>query len=468
MWDGVKGNSINLSPLAADEFHRYERRRLKAAIALASVWSLMTIVHLLFWGQWLVYGLTLLMGCHLMRVLLQAPQKRPEALPSWQDTPSSEREDTDWSQWPKVSILVAAKNEVSVIERLVASLTAIDYPPTRCDIWLINDNSTDGTGQLMDQFAQQHEQIHVVHRDDTAQGGKSGALNQVWPSTAGTILLVFDADAQIPPDCLRRVVPWFQQEQVGAVQLRKAIANGTHNFWTRGQVAEMAFDAYCQRQRVAIGGIGELRGNGQFVRRTALEQCGGWNEETITDDLDLTLKLQVNGWDVPLVMSPPVREEGVTRAVALWHQRNRWAEGGYQRYLDYWRLLTPRRLGWGKTFDLASFWIIQYGLPTAALPDFVLAIARHRPPMLLPLSSLAALFATLGMAQGLRRSQSASAFSIMVQTMRGMIYMTHWLIIMGIVTSRMAIRPKRLRWVKTQHGEATTGTVIEASVSSQS
>lgn len=468
MLDGVKGNSVNLSPLAADEFQRYERRRLKAAIALASVWLLVVMVHLVIWGQWLVYGLCLLIGCHLTRVLLQVPQPRPEALPSWQDTPRLEREETDLSQWPLVSILVAAKNEVSVVERLVASLTAIDYPPTRCDIWLIDDNSTDGTGQLMAQLAQQHDQIQVVHRDDTAQGGKSGALNQVWPTTNGTILLVFDADAQIPPDCLRRVVPLFQQAAVGAVQLRKAIANGTDNFWTRGQVAEMAFDARCQLQRVAVGGIGELRGNGQFVRRAALEQCGGWNEETITDDLDLTLKLHVNGWDVPLVMSPAVREEGVTRAVSLWHQRNRWAEGGYQRYLDYWRLITPRRLGWGKAFDLASFWIIQYGLPTAALPDLVLAIARQRPPMLMPLSSLAALFATLSMAQGLRRSQSASAFSILVQTLRGMVYMTHWLLIVGIVTCRMAIRPKRLKWVKTQHGDAAAGPVIEASVSSQS
>jgi len=219
---------------------------------------------------------------------------------------------------------------------------------------------------------------------------------------------------------------------------------------------------------VAVDGIGELRGNGQFVRRTALEECGGWNEETITDDLDLTLKLHVNGWDVPLMMTPYVREEGVTGVLSLWHQRNRWAEGGYQRYLDYWRLITPRRLGWSKAWDLAIFWIIQYGLPTAAFPDLALAIARNRPPMLRPLSSVAALFATVGMAQGLRRSQSASPFSILVQTLRGMVYMTHWLLIVATVTLRMAVRPKRLKWVKTQHGDADDGNVIEASASSQS
>ena len=467
MLDGFKGNSASLSPLDVDDFHRYERRRLKAAIALVTVWAFTAMLHLSAWGHWVVYGLALIIGVHLVRVLLRVPPTGPEALPSWQDTPISERTVTALSQWPTVSILVAAKNEVQVIRRLVASLEAIDYPPSRFDIWLINDNSTDGTGALMDQLAQAQDNLHVIHRDETATGGKSGALNQVWPTTPGSILLVFDADAQIPPDSLRRVVPLFQQEHVGAVQLRKAIANGTQNFWTRGQVAEMAFDAYCQFKRNAVDGIGELRGNGQFVRRIALEQCGGWNEETITDDLDLTLKLHVNGWDVPLMMSPAVREEGVTRAVSLWHQRNRWAEGGYQRYLDYWRLITPWRLGWGKTLDLIVFWMIQYGLPTAALPDFVLAVARQRPPMLVPLSSIAAIFATVGMAQGLRSSQSASTFSIMVQTVRGMVFMTHWLVVIATVTLRMAIRPKRLKWVKTQHGDAD-GPVIEASVSSQS
>jgi 1,2-diacylglycerol 3-beta-glucosyltransferase len=468
MLNGFKGNAVNLPPLAGDDFDRYERRRLKAAIALVTVWAFTAMLHLVVWGQWLVYGFALLIGVHLVRVLLRVPPAAPVALPSWQDTPASERTVSHLSQWPTVSILVAAKNEVQVIRRLVNSLTAIDYPPARLDIWLIDDNSTDGTGPLMDQLAQDHKNLHVIHRDETATGGKSGALNQVWPMTPGTILLVFDADAQIPPDSVRRVVPLFQQEQVGAVQLRKAIANGTQNFWTRGQIAEMAFDAYCQFKRNALGGIGELRGNGQFVRRTALEQCGGWNEETITDDLDLTLKLHVNGWDVPLIMSPAVREEGVTQAISLWHQRNRWAEGGYQRYLDYWRLLTPRRLGWGKTLDLAIFWMIQYGLPTAALPDLVMAIARQRPPMLVPLSSAAAIFATVGMAQGLRRSQSASLFSILVQTVRGMIYMTHWVVVVATVTSRMAIRPKQLKWVKTQHGDADDGAVIEASISSQS
>ena len=467
MANGANTEALGLIPVEADPFDSYERRRLKAAIALTMVWSCTMVLHLLAWGQWFVYGLTLLTGAHLFRILCAQPKALPLPLPSWHDQSPTDSTFADVSDWPYVSILVAAKNEVAVIEQLTDALMAMDYPSQRYDVWLIDDNSTDGTSELMDSLAQEYPNLNVVHRDHTATGGKSGALNQVWRKTKGSLLVVFDADAQITSDCLRRIVPLFATSTVGAVQMRKAIANSDTNFWTRGQVAEMAFDAYCQLKRVTRAGIGELRGNGQFVRRAALKQCGGWNEETITDDLDLTFRLHLTGWDIPLVMFPAVREEGVDRAVALWHQRNRWAEGGYQRYLDYWRFLNPARLGWGKTWDLFIFCLIQYALPTAALPDFALAIARNRLPVFLPLSSLMLMFSSLGMANGLWRTQKASPFSILIQTLRGMIYMMHWFVVMGTVTFRMAIRPKRLKWVKTQHSGLEQESILEPSISSQ-
>lgn len=470
MSNGADYDSLALVSPEVAAFQRYERRRLKAAISLTTIWLVTIALHLLTWGQWVVYALTAMTGTHLLRLLLTPPHPTPEGLPSWRDMPLSERQTVESDDaWPMVSILAAAKNEVTVIERLAHSLLSIDYPPQRLEVWLIDDNSTDGTGELMEALAAEYEQLRVVHRAADAVGGKSGALNEVWPQTRGSLLLVFDADAQVSQDCLRKLAPMFEQPEIGAVQLRKAIANNSQNLWTRSQVAEMAFDAYCQLKRFSGGGIGELRGNGQCVRRAALESCGGWNEATITDDLDLTLKLHLTGWDVALLMQPAVWEEGVVKAIPLWHQRNRWAEGGYQRYLDYWRLLTPRRLGWAKAYDLFIFWVIQYALPTAALPDFAMAVTRSRLPMLMPVSGAAIIFATLGMAGGLWRTQQASALSILVQTWRGMAYMTHWFVVVGTVTLRMALRPKRLKWVKTQHGDLSADdSVIEARVTSQS
>lgn len=430
-------------------------RRQKAAVALTMIWGSTIALHFISWSLWLIWGITALMSIHGLRVLLARPLPPAKLLTS--DAPED---------YPYISLLVAAKNEEAVIASLVKDLCSLDYPKDRYDLWFVDDNSTDRTPEVLAQLAKEYPQLHIVRRAANAGGGKSGALNEVWEQTQGEIIAVFDADAQVPKELLRRVAPLFERETVGAVQVRKAIANSMTNLWTRGQTAEMAFDSYVQQQRIAIGGIGELRGNGQFVRRTALEHCGGWNEETITDDLDLTLRLHISRWDIDLLMTPPVGEEGVTTSTALWHQRNRWAEGGYQRYLDYWRLLARNRMGTGKSIDLAMFMMSQYILPTASIPDLLMAFVRSTPPVLAPITSLMITFSLINMFLGIRatqketvRSQNAAGIArsrrlpigvanAMAQTLFGTIYMLHWIPVMATTTLRMAIRPKRLKWVK--------------------
>lgn len=424
----------------------YKNRRRKAAVVLTIVWSGTIALHLVSWGSLFVLGLSTMFGIHALRVVFARPQSETEPM-----------SDDTLADCPYVSLLVAAKNEEAVIGNIVRKLCSQDYPMERYEVWIIDDNSTDQTLVLLEKLAREYEQLKVLRRSAGASGGKSGALNQVLPQTRGEILAVFDADAQVSSDLLRRVLPLFEREAVGAVQVQKAIANANTNFWTRGQVAEMALDTYIQQQRIAIGGMGELRGNGQFVRRTALERCGGWNEETITDDLDLTLLLHLDRWDIECLSYPTVEEEGVTSAIALWHQRNRWAEGGYQRYLDYWRLIVSNRMGTRKTFDLFIFLLIQYILPTAQVPDLVMAIARNRPPVLSPFTGLAMTLSMVGMFIGLKRTRGNEKFRIstffvlLLQTLRGTIYMFHWLVVLSSTTARISVRPKRLKWVKTMH-----------------
>ena len=452
-----------LSDLSDDDFESdfflqgQEGRRRKAALTLTIVWGSTITLHLISWGSWLVWGLMALLGIQAIRLFLARPLTTPEPLC-----------DEEQADFPKVSLLVAAKNEEAVISNLVEMLCNLDYPKDKYELWVINDYSTDQTPALLEQLASKYDQLKVLHRGADAGGGKSGALNQVLPLTKGEIVGVFDADAHVPQDLLRRVLPLFNQESVGAVQVRKAIANAPLNFWTKGQMTEMAFDSYVQQQRTATGGIGELRGNGQFVRRTALDRCGGWNEQTITDDLDLTIRLHLDQWDISFFNYPPVEEEGVTNAVALWHQRNRWAEGGYQRYLDYWRLIASNRMGIWKTLDLFSFMLIQYLLPAATVPDFLMAIARSRLPILAPLTGLSLTFPLIGMFIGLRRTRNqerltfSQFFVTLWQTLRGNLYLLHWMPVMIGTTARMSIRPKRLKWVKTVH-QGTTSESFEFS-----
>jgi 1,2-diacylglycerol 3-beta-glucosyltransferase len=174
------------------------------------------------------------------------------------------------------------------------------------------------------------------------------------------------------------------------------------------------------------------------------------HEETITNNLDLTLRLHFSGWSIELLKFTAVMEEGVERAIALWHQRNRWAEGGYQRYLDYWRLIAQNRLSPSKTLDLAAFWVIQYGLPTVAFPTLSWPSGAIACPS----------FCRCGPGPPsrwwacTRACVAPNPIPIWVhglQTLWGNLYMLHWVLVISTMTLRLAVRPKRLRWVKTTH-----------------
>lgn len=420
---------------------RFQGRRRKAAVVLTMVWSGTIALHLVSWGSLFILGLATVVGLHSLTIVFAKPRHLDEE---------------KIGDFPFVSLLVAAKNEELVISNLVNNLCNLDYPASGYEVWIVDDNSSDKTPQLLYELADKYENLKVFRRKPGATGGKSGALNQVLPLTKGEVIAVFDADAQVSPDVLLRTIPLFNRETVGAVQLRKEIANASTNFLTKGQMAEMAVDTFFQQKRSLRNGIGELRGNGQFVRRKALYSCGGWNEETITDDLDLTLRLHLDKWDIECVFYPAVKEEGVTNAVSLWHQRNRWAEGGYQRYLDYWDLILRNRMGTWKTFELLiNFVLIQYIIPTAAIPDLLMAIARHRMPILSPLTGMTVTVSCLGMFAGLqrihknKRLKTYAYLMLLLQSLRGVLFMFHWIVVISSTTARMSVLPKRLKWVKT-------------------
>ena len=439
------------------------RRRVKASLVLASVWMIVIVLHIIPVTRWAVTGLAASMVVYAGRLTIAAPIAPPSTL-EFNTTSSSRLESEDGLKTdpelvstaledvPQVSIMIPAKNESLVIHNLLASLKALDYPATRFEVWVIDDASTDDTAEILQHWSQEFPQLNIFQRKEGAGGGKSGALNEVLPLTNGELIGILDADATVPSDFLRRSLAIFREKpEVAALQLRKAIANSGENFWTRNQMAEMALDSYFQQQRRAIGGLGELRGNGQLVRREVLEKIEGWNEGTITDDLDLTFRLHLLGQDVAFLATPAVREEGVVRWANLWPQRTRWAEGGYQRYLDYWPGILRNRLGSSKTFDLAIFFLIQYLLPIAAIPDFLMAVLHSHTFVLWPLSLIMVTFSSTSMAQGLHRTHSMTGFQLIRTTAVGTLYMLHWIPVMILTTAKMCVRAKQLKWVKTLH-----------------
>jgi 1,2-diacylglycerol 3-beta-glucosyltransferase len=179
----------------------------------------------------------------------------------------------------------------------------------------------------------------VVRRAADAGGGKSGALNLVLQQLEGRWMLVLDADAQLQHDTLERLRCPFAEAGgwAGGAVPRKAVANADVNLLDpRPQAMEMALDAVIQQGRLGVGGVAELRGNGQLLRREAVLACGGFNEAA--RDRRSGPEFSPAGRrpaDRCALGSTGARGGCARSSRALLRQRQRWAEGGLQRFLDY-------------------------------------------------------------------------------------------------------------------------------------
>jgi 1,2-diacylglycerol 3-beta-glucosyltransferase len=306
---------------------------------------------------------------------------------------------------------------------------------------------------VLSAYQRRYPQLQVVRRSRDAGGGKSGALNTVLPQLQGRWLMVLDADAELQADVLERLVPFAEAGDWAAVQLRKAVVNAEDNWLTRAQAMEMALDAVIQQGRLRSGGVVELRGNGQLLRREAVLACDGFNEATVTDDLDLSFRLLVQQQSVGVLWDPPVQEEAVTALSSLWRQRQRWAEGGLQRFFDYWGSLSGPDLSAGQKLDLTGFFLLQYVLPVMAVADLLGALLTGTAPALWPLSFVAFGLSGGAILVGCRRPSEGPALPAMhpLNLALGIVYLGHWFVVIPYTSLRMALLPKRLVWAKTLH-----------------
>lgn len=395
---------------------------------------------------WPSLSLALLLGGYSLRtVVLQALRPGgPDPLPHLGATAEA---------WPAVDVVVAARDEQAVIARLVEGIARLRYPAGLLSLWVVDDASTDRTPQLLAELQQRFPFLRVLRREPGAAGGKSGALNLVSQQLQGRWMLVLDADAELQPDTLERLIPMAEAGGWSAVQLRKAVVNPQANWLTRAQAMEMALDAVIQQGRLATGGVAELRGNGQLLRRDGLQRAGGFNEDTVTDDLDLSFRLLLAGEPVGILWNPPVREEAVLTPPALWRQRQRWAEGGLQRFFDYWPELCSSRLRVAQRLDLACFFLLQYAMPVVALADLAGALLTRTLPLFWPLSVVAFGLSGLSIHTGCRRSSEGPALPAMtpLNLALGLVYLGHWFAVIPWTTLRMALLPKTLVWAKTTH-----------------
>ncbi len=360
---------------------------------------------------------------------------------------------------PFVSILIPAHNEAVVIDKTIENIMQIDYP--KYEVIVIDDRSSDDTARVLDNICLKYTNLKYFSRTKDAFPGKSAVLNDALKIAKGEAILVFDADARVNKDFLKELVPSLEPEQVGAVQARKIIINRNQNFLTRCQDNEMAVDTHFQVGRDAVKGAVELRGNGELIKREALEDVGGWNIYTITDDLDLSTKLQIKGWDVRFCSDVCVYEEGVVSYIPLLKQRRRWIEGSIRRYLEHFLdVLTSKNMSLRVSLDMTAY-ITEFILPVWMLSELAFQSFRYIKDdsnwisSSIVLSGLMCCFFIVALFYSLRKYVKLKPMDNIMQSVATAMYIVVlWFPLAIFIIFKIIFMKNNMDWGKTQHGTA--------------
>ncbi len=364
---------------------------------------------------------------------------------------------------PFVSVMIPAHNEEYVIANTVENILQMDYP--NFEIIVIDDRSSDNTAAVIKGLEEKYEKVTALIREKDAFPGKSAVLNDAFKLAKGDAILVFDADATVEPDFLNKLIPNLEPADVGAVQARKIIRNKDYNFLTRCQNNEYSTDTHFQVGRDAVKGAVELRGNGELIKRKALEDIGGWNNYTITDDLDMSTRLHIKGWDIRFCPDACVYEEGIVYLLPLFRQRRRWLEGTIRRYLEYFgEAMKSKNMSLRARFDMAVY-ITQFIMPLWFILEIVFRIIKLFTDKIDPyslhnvlwssliVSSVVGLGFFLAIRYSLRRYDAVPRLKAIKQAAETTFYFfIIWFPMVLFICGKILFCKKDMKWGKTAHG----------------
>src|SRR5438270_244510 len=233
-------------------------------------------------------------------------------------------------QLPKVTVQLPIFNEVYVVERLLRSVSEVDYPRNLLQIQVLDDSTDDTravTASSVKELRQRGFDVQLIHRVDRT-GFKAGALAFGLESAAGEFICILDADFVAPPDLLQRTIHFFTDPKIGMIQSRWGHLNRGYSLLTRMQA--MFLDGHLlleQTARSRSGRFFNFNGTAGLWRRSCIEEAGGWQHDTLCEDLDLSYRAQLAGWKfifLPDVVTPaelPVDMNGFKS------QQHRWTNG---------------------------------------------------------------------------------------------------------------------------------------------
>jgi len=242
---------------------------------------------------------------------------------------------------PKVTIQLPMYNEMYVAERIIETAAAFDYPRDKFQIQVLDD-STDETKDIIAakvaELAATGLNIQHIHRIDRT-GYKAGALDDAMDRVQGEFIAIFDADFVPDKDFLIRTMPYFK-EGIGVVQSRWGHLNKNYSLLTELQAFGLnGHFAIEQGGRNASGHFINFNGTAGIWRKTCIEEAGGWEHDTLTEDLDLSYRAQMRGWKFKYLEDVESPAELPITMSALKSQQHRWMKGGAECFIKMWKSL---------------------------------------------------------------------------------------------------------------------------------
>jgi len=283
--------------------------------------------------------------------------------------PKSELQET-----PLVTIQLPLYNEYYVVERLINSVCGIDYPKEKMEIQVLDD-STDETVDLVEKIVKDKKAagFDIEHiRRKTREGFKAGALKEGLKKAKGDFVAIFDADFIPQETFLKNTLNFFADDKIGMVQTRWEHLNGDYSLLTRAQA--LALDGHFvieQTVRNKAGLFINFNGTGGIWRKSCIEDAGNWHADTLTEDLDLSFRAQLNGWKFIFLKDYTSPAELPSEINALKSQQFRWTKGAIETAKKVlplvWKSAVPLRIKLYSTFHLTNNIVFPFILLAAIL-----------------------------------------------------------------------------------------------------
>lgn len=262
---------------------------------------------------------------------------------------------------PSISVVVPCHNEEKVIAHTIRALLAFDYPAGKIEILIINDGSTDGTAAVVRQFTDPRVRLLEVPKHRAARG-KSGALNFALREARHEVLAIYDADNMPEPGALRPLAEHLVRDP------RLGAAVGMYRAWNRKRalltrflnIEGIGFQWILQAGRWMLMRLGSLPGTNYVIRKSLVEQLGGWDESALTEDAELSIRIYQAGHRIQLVPASVSWEQEPEGLKVWFRQRRRWVRGSnylFRKYAGKLFHMRPRRIGWEILYSLLLYYL---------------------------------------------------------------------------------------------------------------